>query len=198
MDRHNSTNIAEDGKPTYAPPHDVNFHSIIWALKHLNVKGVIAIGSTGTLHPKEVHAGTPRSAASSTRARAFTVIVVHHNKPNQLEQDHQRKASENRATPANTLCCSVAAALLSQVPVGSLLMPDDYFCVLPTPVTFWPYKVGAMEPGAGEVGRIHFAPAGDFDAPWTTLRSWVKQTLNAKCEAVDAANAEVTMMASRL
>lgn len=52
--RHNSTNIAADGKPTYAPPHDVNFHAIIWALRHLNVKGILSIGSTGTLHPKEV------------------------------------------------------------------------------------------------------------------------------------------------
>eukprot|EP01051_Picozoa_sp_SAG22_P011138 SAG22_NODE_1049_length_5844_cov_2.122520_2_plen_199_part_00 len=106
VSRHNSTNIGPDGKPTYAPPHDVNFHAIIWALRHLNVKGVLAIGSTGTLHPKEV-------------------------------------------------------------PVGSLIMPDDYFCVLPTPQTFWPHKVSMFEPGEGDVGRIHFTPALESDPAWS-------------------------------
>ena len=30
-------------------------------------------------------------------------------------------------------------------------MPDDYFCVLPNPVTFWPHKMGIMEPAEGQV-----------------------------------------------
>lgn len=110
----------QDGKATYAPPHEVDFHRIILGLKSLHAKGVVAIGSTGTLRPEAV-------------------------------------------------------------PVGSIVMPDDYAFTLPAPVTFWgKLPMGAFDPADGQYGRIHFTPASADDADWVALRSFVHEALNPK------------------
>eukprot|EP01050_Picozoa_sp_SAG11_P006565 SAG11_NODE_512_length_8839_cov_5.600572_15_plen_51_part_01 len=41
-----------------------------------------------------------------------------------------------------------------------------------------------MAVGEGEVGRIHFAPAIEADAPWVELRDWVRSVLAPKLEAL--------------
>lgn len=118
VNRHQCTSLDDSGAATYAPPHEVNFHALIFALKQLNCKSVCAIGSTGTLKP-------------------------------------------------------------AKVPVGSIVMPDDYVFVLPTPVTYWgKCKMGLFEPKDGEFGRIHFAPATGDDGEWTSFREWVQEQLS--------------------
>ena len=120
VNRHFCTNIGPDGSAVYAPPHDIDFHALLWALKELHCKAVFALGSTGTLRP-------------------------------------------------------------DTVPVGTIVMPDDFFCTLPVATTYWPHKVGLFEPdaAAGEVGRIHFAPAIPEDSSWVEFRGWCKEKLNA-------------------
>ena len=54
VNRHLSTSMDPNGAATYAPPHEVNFHALLYALKKLNVKGICAIGSVGTLRPGKV------------------------------------------------------------------------------------------------------------------------------------------------
>mmetsp|Transcript_43526 Transcript_43526/g.137709 ORF Transcript_43526/g.137709 Transcript_43526/m.137709 type:complete len:311 (-) Transcript_43526:834-1766(-) len=117
VNRHLCTSWDESGKATYAPPHVVDFHVILYGLKKLNVKGVCAIGSTGSLRPKTV-------------------------------------------------------------PVGSIVMPDDYAFVLPAPVTFWgKIPMGTFQPSGVEEGKIHFAPASKDDSDWVNMRSWVQKVL---------------------
>ena len=127
VNRHLCTNIGTDGHATYAPPHEVNFHAMLWALKDLGVQGVCAIGSTGTLRPESV-------------------------------------------------------------PVGSIVMPDDFLCTCPTAVTYWPHeKMGLFnpDPTKGQIGRIHFAPAIVEDTSWVSFRGWVRDAL---CEQLDPLN----------
>jgi hypothetical protein len=118
VNRHLSTKMDSDGVATYAPPHEVNFHALLYAMKKLNVKGICAVGSVGTLRP-------------------------------------------------------------TKIPVGSIVMPDDYIFVLPTPVTFWgKCEMGLFEPSETQEGRIHFAPATGNDTAWVEFRRWVQQTVN--------------------
>mmetsp|Transcript_29841 Transcript_29841/g.70967 ORF Transcript_29841/g.70967 Transcript_29841/m.70967 type:complete len:308 (+) Transcript_29841:45-968(+) len=123
VNRHLCTHVDKDGKATYAPPHEVNYHAMILALKKLNVKAICAIGSTGTLRP-------------------------------------------------------------DAVPVGSIIMPDDYAFVLPTAVTFWgKLPMATFEPAEGDEGRIHFAPASGTEQEWVAMRHWVQQTLTPVLKA---------------
>mmetsp|Transcript_29967 Transcript_29967/g.67778 ORF Transcript_29967/g.67778 Transcript_29967/m.67778 type:complete len:311 (-) Transcript_29967:709-1641(-) len=118
VNRHLCTSWDESGKATYAPPHVVDFHVILYALKKLNVKGICAIGSTGSLRPKTV-------------------------------------------------------------PVGSIVMPDDYAFVLPAPVTFWgKIPMGTFQPSGNEEGKIHYAPASKDDNEWVNMRSWLQKVLS--------------------
>mmetsp|Transcript_25067 Transcript_25067/g.40155 ORF Transcript_25067/g.40155 Transcript_25067/m.40155 type:complete len:304 (+) Transcript_25067:83-994(+) len=59
--RHLCTTIdAETGKAKYAAPHEVNYRALIWALvveSGCN-GGVVALGSSGTLHPEVVPVGS--------------------------------------------------------------------------------------------------------------------------------------------
>jgi hypothetical protein len=120
VNRHFCTNVGVDGEAVYAPPHDLNFHALLWALKELQVQAIVALGSTGTLRP-------------------------------------------------------------AAVPVGSIVLPDDFLFVAPVPVTYWPNRVGTFAPDAArmELGRVHFAPAIPEDKPWVEFRDWVRQTLNS-------------------
>jgi 5'-methylthioadenosine phosphorylase len=66
-----------------------------------------------------------------------------------------------------------------EVPVGSIVMPDDYAFVLPAPVTFWgKLPMGAFAPEFTQEGKIHFAPASADDKQWVSFRQWVQQTLH--------------------
>mmetsp|Transcript_10208 Transcript_10208/g.22591 ORF Transcript_10208/g.22591 Transcript_10208/m.22591 type:complete len:331 (+) Transcript_10208:155-1147(+) len=61
----------------------------------------------------------------------------------------------------------------SSIPVGSVVMPDDFYMVKPDPTTFWPHPaMGAIEAdkAKGQVGRIHFAPAIPEDEAWVSWR----------------------------
>ena len=65
-----------------------------------------------------------------------------------------------------------------EIPVGSIVMPDDYAFVLPAPVTFWGrLPMGMFLPEAGQEGKIHFAPASADDQQWVSFRQWVQQQL---------------------
>lgn len=112
--RHLCTTIDEStGKATYAPPHEVNYQALIWALAiESGCKGgIVAIGSTGTLNP-------------------------------------------------------------DTMPVGCVVMPDDYYMVRPEPVTFWGNgQIGTFEtPAENGVGRIHYTPADTLDSKWLAFR----------------------------
>jgi len=67
----------------------------------------------------------------------------------------------------------------AQVPVGSIVMPDDYAFVLPAPVTFWDrLPMGTFNPEGSQEGKIHFAPASGDDKAWVLFRAWVQKTLS--------------------
>lgn len=120
--RHMCTCIdSATGKATYAPPHEVNYRALIWALAvESGCKGgIIAMGSTGSLHPH-------------------------------------------------------------QIPVGSVVMVDDYYMVTPEPITFWGHNgIGSFEATAGDdgKGRIHYTPADPTDAKYTGFRRRVQEVL---------------------
>lgn len=127
--RHNCTSVdPETGKASYAPPHEVNYRALVWALVvQSDCKGgIVAIGSTGTLDPEGV-------------------------------------------------------------PVGSVVMADDYYMVRTEPITFWGQKgVGIFEkPGDGE-GRIHYTPANPCDGAWLAFRRRVQQVLQPVLASVSA------------
>jgi len=115
--RHHSTSFdMATGKPTYAPPHEVNYRALVWALVvESGCSGIVALGSTGSLHPE-------------------------------------------------------------RIPVGSVVMADDYYMVLPEPVTFWGHeKVGSFaDPDSAGVGRIHYTPADTMDERWLAFRRRVQ------------------------
>lgn len=119
--RNYCTKLDADGKPQYAPPHEVNTHAICWALG-VECKcsgGILALGNAGTLHPETV-------------------------------------------------------------PVGSVLMADDYYRVRPAPLsTFWGNeKVGAFAvPDGDGVGRVHCTPADPSSEQWLDLRKVVQEIL---------------------
>jgi len=119
--RHNCTSVdAATGKATYAPPHEVNYRALIWALVVQSgcKDGVIALGSTGTLDPE-------------------------------------------------------------RVPVGSVVMADDYYVVAPEAVTFWGQKeIGTFDMPTDEgEGCIHYAPANPCDQKWQGLTRRVQEAL---------------------
>merc|ERR1719203_432764 len=66
------------------------------------------------------------------------------------------------------------------VPVGSVVMPDDFYMVKPEPITFWPHPaLGTFDADAskGQVGRIHFAPAIKEDSAWVDLRTELQKMI---------------------
>ena len=64
------------------------------------------------------------------------------------------------------------------IPVGSIVMPDDYAFVLPAAITFWgKLPMATFEPGDSDEGRIHFAPASGTDGDWVQMRRWVQAAL---------------------
>lgn len=65
------------------------------------------------------------------------------------------------------------------IPVGSVVMPDDYYMVRPEPVTFWPHPaIGDFAPPEENgLGRIHYSPADPQDAGFTGLRNRVQAIL---------------------
>eukprot|EP00930_Biecheleria_cincta_P027558 TRINITY_DN19334_c0_g3_i1.p1 TRINITY_DN19334_c0_g3~~TRINITY_DN19334_c0_g3_i1.p1 ORF type:complete len:321 (+),score=46.98 TRINITY_DN19334_c0_g3_i1:31-963(+) len=116
--RHLCTCIdASTGKASYAPPHEVNYRALIWALVvEAKCCAVVALGSSGTLHP-------------------------------------------------NT------------IPVGSVVMADDYYMVRPEPITFWGHsKIGSFEAPEGGAGRIHYTPANPVETSWT---DWLRRIQEA-------------------
>lgn len=85
------------------------------------------------------------------------------------------------------------------VPVGSIVMPDDFLCVVPNSVTFWPHeKMAAFTADAakGEVGRIHFAPAILDDEEWVSFREFVRATLCAQLPSLNQALADAAAAAA--
>lgn len=57
--RHLCTKVNEQGKADYAPPHEVNFKALVWALAVTSeCSGVVALSSTGTLHPDTIPVGS--------------------------------------------------------------------------------------------------------------------------------------------
>jgi len=122
LNRHLCTHVDEStGEVRYAPPHEINYQAMVWALQECKVRRVVALSSAGSLLP-------------------------------------------------------------DVVPVGSVVMPDDYYMCKPDPVTFWPHPaMGAFAPEAskGQVGRIHFTPANLEDEAWTSFRQEVQKMLNS-------------------
>merc|ERR1712080_289518 len=111
----------DNGEVAYAPPHDVNYQAMVWALHECSVRRVVALSSAGSLLPEEV-------------------------------------------------------------PVGSVVMPDDYFMVKPEPATFWPHPaIGAFsaDVSQGQVGNMHFTPANLEDQVWVGFRAEVQRMLCA-------------------
>lgn len=121
LNRHLCTHIDETtAEVRYAPPHEINYQAMVWALRECKVERVVALSSAGSLLPKDV-------------------------------------------------------------PVGSVVMPDDYYMVKPEPMTFWPHPgIGtfAADPSKGDVGRMHFTPANMEDASWVNFRSEVQKMLH--------------------
>lgn len=71
----------------------------------------------------------------------------------------------------------------SKVPVGSVVMPDDYFMSLPKATTFWPNpQLGKFSVHEGEggqkLGRIHFTPADPGDEIAVGWRKWVRDAVS--------------------
>jgi len=108
----------QTGQVRHAPPHEVNFQSLVWALVvKCKCTCVVALASTGTLH-------------------------------------------------------------VDRIPVGSVVMADDYHMVKPDAITFWGQAgVGSFEKPADGVGRIHYTPANPTDTQWTGLRKAVQRIL---------------------
>lgn len=67
------------------------------------------------------------------------------------------------------------------IPVGSVVMPDDYAMVRPDAITFWGHPgIGIFAGPAkeeGGLGRIHYSPADPCDERWIKLRGRVQQRL---------------------
>jgi len=67
-----------------------------------------------------------------------------------------------------------------KIPVGSVVMPDDYYMCKPDPISFWGHPaVGAFnaEASKGQVARIHFAPAIKEDTEWMKFRQEVQKMI---------------------
>lgn len=64
------------------------------------------------------------------------------------------------------------------IPVGSVVMADDYYMVRPEPVTFFPNAhIGSFETPGDGIGRMHYTPANPLDTEWLGLRRSVQQML---------------------
>lgn len=121
VNRHLCTKFDENDKPSYAPPHEIEYRALCWALgvESKCQGGIIALASAGTLHP-------------------------------------------------------------DTIPVGSVIMADDYFRVRPEPTcTFWGHaSVGAFAaPEENGVGRVHYTPADPLDQGWCQMRKVVQEIL---------------------
>mmetsp|Transcript_2503 Transcript_2503/g.6289 ORF Transcript_2503/g.6289 Transcript_2503/m.6289 type:complete len:304 (-) Transcript_2503:45-956(-) len=118
--RHHCTKVSvESDTAGYAPPHEVNYHALVWALvvEARCTRGIVAFGSTGSLDPV-------------------------------------------------------------RVPIGAVVMPDDYYMVRPEPVSFWGNeKVGAFDVPSGGVGKIHLTPADVLNERWCGFTAEVQAIL---------------------
>jgi len=117
--RHNSTSFDSTGKVKYAPPHEVNYKALVWALVVESgcAGGIVALGSSGSLDPEKI-------------------------------------------------------------PIGSVVIADDYYMVTPEPMTFWGNdKVGSFEVPEGGVGRMHYSPADLNDERWVAFCQRVQAAL---------------------
>lgn len=117
--RHHCTDIdPTTGKANYAPPHEVNYRALIWALvAESGCKAIVALSSTGTLHP-------------------------------------------------------------DRIPVGSVVIADDYYMVKPEPMTFWGSSgVGMFDVPENGIGRMHYTPADPLDRRWAAFREHVQTSL---------------------
>ncbi|CAK9013749.1 Probable S-methyl-5'-thioinosine phosphorylase (5'-methylthioinosine phosphorylase) (MTI phosphorylase) (MTIP), partial [Durusdinium trenchii] len=60
--RHLCTQL-DNGQVNYAPPHEVNYRALVWALVvESQCQAVVSLSSTGTLHPEEIPVGSMLSA----------------------------------------------------------------------------------------------------------------------------------------
>eukprot|EP00747_Dinoflagellata_sp_TGD_P195674 gnl/TRDRNA2_/TRDRNA2_64716_c0_seq2.p1 gnl/TRDRNA2_/TRDRNA2_64716_c0~~gnl/TRDRNA2_/TRDRNA2_64716_c0_seq2.p1 ORF type:complete len:307 (+),score=51.31 gnl/TRDRNA2_/TRDRNA2_64716_c0_seq2:123-1043(+) len=75
-----------------------------------------------------------------------------------------------------------------KIPVGSVVMPDDYYMVRPEAVTFWGHEqVGSFAaPESGGLGRIHYTPANPDDGSWLALRRRVQSLLMPLLEGFES------------
>jgi purine nucleoside phosphorylase len=65
-----------------------------------------------------------------------------------------------------------------RIPVGSVVMADDYYMVRPEPLSFWGHaSIGSFEAPANGEGRIHYTPADPSDEQWTSFRRRVQSAL---------------------
>lgn len=56
--RHHCTELTAEGA-SYAPPHQVNYQALVWALVVCSkCTAVVSLSSTGTLHPEEIPVGS--------------------------------------------------------------------------------------------------------------------------------------------
>lgn len=65
------------------------------------------------------------------------------------------------------------------IPVGSVVMPDDYFMVRPEPMTFWGRaEIGVFTTPEGGLGHVHYAPADPGSPATARLRVRVQELLS--------------------
>lgn len=79
-----------------------------------------------------------------------------------------------------------------KLPVGSVVMPDDYYMVRPEPNTFWGNdRIGTFGvPADGGVGRMHYTPADTLDDKWLAFR---KRMQAAVCPSLDDLRSKVKL-----
>lgn len=103
--RHMCTTIDENGKPKYAPPHEVNYKAMIWALVVESGchGGVVAFGSTGTLHPETVPVGAVALADDYYMVRPEPITFWGHEKIGSFAVPENGGVGRIHFTPANTI-----------------------------------------------------------------------------------------------
>lgn len=61
--RHLCTTLNAEGQAEYAPPHEVNYRALVWALVvSSQCSAVVSLSSTGTLHPDDIPVGSMLAA----------------------------------------------------------------------------------------------------------------------------------------
>lgn len=77
-----------------------------------------------------------------------------------------------------------------EIPVGSVVMPDDYAMARPEAITFWGHPgIGIFDaPQSGGVGRVHYTPADPCNEAWLQLRNRVQCCLASLLDTPAFAN----------